>query len=91
MHLPSTESQLLIHFPLISLDLYKKKPLPTLELLESLRGNEAIFTIFLDQFVAAVLGKDVLRHWCYVQEPSKYVTSSDEAMTMLIVANNYEV
>ncbi len=68
-----------------------EETLPTLEQLESLQGNEANFTIFLEQLVAAVVGKYIFRRWSYVQEPSKYVTSSNEAMTMLIVANNYEV
>jgi hypothetical protein len=38
-----------------------------------------------------VVGKDIFRWWCHVQKPSKYVTTSDEAMTILIVANSYEV
>jgi hypothetical protein len=46
---------------------------------------------FFEHFVAALVGKDIFRKWCFIQEPSKYMTKLDEAMAMLIIANNCDV
>jgi hypothetical protein len=50
-----------------------------------------MYRIYMEHYVSFVLGKDLFRKWCYVQEPSMFVNASDEAMAMLILANNYDV
>jgi hypothetical protein len=56
-----------------------------------MRRNKEMFRIFMEHYVASVVGWDIFKKWCYVQEPSLFVNASDEAMAMLIYANNYEV
>jgi hypothetical protein len=73
------------------LDLHRKKTLPSIEQMGNMRNNQEMYRIFMEHFVASVLGKDIFRKWCYVQEPSRYINASDEAMAMLIYANNYDV
>jgi 3-oxoacyl-[acyl-carrier-protein] synthase III len=56
-----------------------------------MRNNQEMYRIFMEHMVGAVVGKDIFHKWCYFQVPSKYVTASDEAMAMLIFANNYDI
>jgi hypothetical protein len=68
-----------------------KKRLPDLEELESIRQNREMYRMFMEHFVASVVGRDRFKKWCHVQELSMFVNASDDAMAVLIYTNNYEV
>jgi hypothetical protein len=71
--------------------MYDNKTLPSITQFEDLRNNSEVCTIFFDKFVQCVVGKDKFRRHCLVTPPSKFTNESDEAMTLLILSNNYEV
>lgn len=72
-------------------ELFKKRELPTMKQFEELRVNQEMYSIFFDRFVPCVIGKDKYKKHCLVSPPSAYTNEGDEAMTLLILANNYSV
>jgi hypothetical protein len=74
-----------------STDLYDNKTLTSIAQFEDLRNNSEVCTILFDKFVQCVVGKDKFRQHCLVTPPSKFTNEIDEAMTLLILSNNYEV
>jgi hypothetical protein len=60
-----------------------------MEQIEMLRSNQESYSIFMDLFVACMPGKDVYRRASAKQPLNNVVTVSDEAMTMLVLKNNY--
>ena len=55
------------------------------------RSNVLTYTTFIDRFVQGVVGFNIFRKNCAVNKYSEYVSVSDEAMTYLILASNWEV
>jgi GH18 family chitinase len=60
-----------------------------MEQIEMLRSNQELYSIFMDLFVACMVGKDVYRRASTKQPLNNIVTVSDEAMAMLVLKNNY--
>jgi hypothetical protein len=58
---------------------------------EDLRTNQEIYSIFYDRLIPCVIGRDKYKKHCVVTVPSVYTNEGDEAMTLLILANNYGV
>jgi hypothetical protein len=62
---------------------------PELEEIEMLRSNHEVYSLFMDYFVSCMPGKDIYRRGSLRQPLSMVVTVTDEAMTMLVLKNNY--
>ena len=50
-----------------------------------------MYSIFVDRFVQGVVGQNIFRQNCAVNQYSEYVSISDEAMAFLILASNWDV
>jgi hypothetical protein len=64
--------------------------LPTLEDMEHGRDNKEAYILFCSKFVPGVMGSAAFRLGCCTQKLEEYCSVSDEAMTFLILANNWE-
>ena len=58
---------------------------------EKLRENKLCYKIFLELFVSCVVGKDIFKRAIATKKITTFVTVSDEAMTMLILKNNFDL
>ena len=77
---------------LIFEELYKEKKLEHgVEKFERLRENFVAYTMIAEKFVQCVVGVNIFKKNCCVKNFSEYISVSDEAMTMLILANNWDV
>ena len=75
------------------LDLYLKGTVLQLPDIEKGRSNindSTIYTIFCEKYIPCVMGKIKFKGNCYSKALTKYCTVSDEAMAMLIYANNFD-
>ena len=59
-----------------------------MEKFERLRENFVAYTMIAEKFVQCVVGVNIFKKNCCVKNFSEYISVSDEAMTMLILANN---
>jgi hypothetical protein len=66
-----------------------KMVMPTMDNFEMLRENKECYKIFLEVFVSCVVGKDIFKRAMATKNITTFVTVSDEAMTMLILKNNF--
>jgi hypothetical protein len=64
--------------------------LPELEELEKGRRNKDTYKLFCSKFLPGVTGSGTFKVGCCKMKLSEYCTKSDEAMTFLILANNWE-
>ena len=73
-------------------ELYKEKRLEHgVEKFERLRENFVAYTMIAEKFVQCVVGVNIFKKNCRVKNFSEYISVSDEAMTMLILSNNWDV
>ena len=56
--------------------------------IEKLRGDQNVYKQFCEQFIPCIMGKMKFKINCYVKKLSEYCSVSDEAMAILIYANN---
>ena len=77
-------------FHLFSTELAEQNKLPDLEVLESGRENQEAYLLFCSKFIPAVIGSQQFKKGCCTENLMKYCNISDEAMTFLILANNWE-
>lgn len=66
--------------------------MPSIEEFEQCRENNyETYRFFLLNFVACVAGREQFKKNCYQKNISELISVSDEAVTMLILKNNYAV
>ena len=58
---------------------------------EELREDQLANAIFAENFVMAIVGVNIFKKNCCVNNFSDYISKSDEAMAFLILANNWDV
>jgi hypothetical protein len=71
-------------------DMYSAKTLPEQSAMEQGRKNDAIYTVFCSRFLQGVIGSSVFKTGCCTMKLTEYCSASDEAMTFLILANNWQ-
>jgi hypothetical protein len=64
--------------------------LPELEDLEKGRAIKETYMLFCSKFLPGVTGSGAFKVGCCTMKLTEYCTKSDEAMTFLILANNWE-
>jgi hypothetical protein len=64
--------------------------LPELAVFEEGRKNRETYIFFCTNFLPGVTGSGMFKNACCTMKLSEYCTKSDEAMTFLILANNWE-
>jgi hypothetical protein len=52
--------------------------------------SQYVYFDFIDNFVSVVVGKRKFQKVCHVEKLSKFMTISDEALTLLLVENSYD-
>ena len=62
-----------------------------MEKFERLRDNFVAYTMIAKEFVQCVVGVNIFLRNCCVKNFTEYISVSDEAMTILIFANNWDV
>jgi hypothetical protein len=65
--------------------------MPTFESIMEGRVNAHNYGIFCEKFVHGIIGNQVFKNGCCTEHFSNFVTVSDEAMTLLILNNNWNV
>lgn len=60
----------------------------SLSQIEKLRGDPRVYEQFCEQFIPCIMGKMKFKVNCYVKKLTDYCSVSDEAMAILIYANN---
>jgi hypothetical protein len=70
--------------------MHAAKELPMLSSLEEGRKNKKDYTLFCSRFLPGVIGNAQFKAGCCTMKQTDYCSASDEAMTFLILANNWE-
>ena len=78
------------HFSIRNLEYYNVNTLPTMEMFRSKRQNCICYRLFCEKFVSCVIGTSTFRNACCVKPFGEYCNVSDEAMTFLILENNWD-
>jgi hypothetical protein len=71
-------------------DMHADGSLPDLAIIEQGRKNQATYTMYCSRFVQGVIGHTAFKTGCVTMKLSEYCSASDEAMTFLILANNWQ-
>jgi hypothetical protein len=75
---------------LFTIDMYSAKTLPEQSTMEQGRKSDVIYTVFCSRFLQGVIGNSVFKTGCCTMNLTDYCSASDEAMTFLILANNWQ-
>jgi hypothetical protein len=70
--------------------LAESNKLPALEELEKGRANKETYKLFCSKFLPGVMGSGTFKVGSCTMKLTEYCSKSDEAMTFLILANNWE-
>jgi hypothetical protein len=70
--------------------LTESNQLPELADFEKGRHNKEVYMLFCSSFLPGVTGSGAFKNACCTMKLSDYCSKSDEAMTFLILANNWE-
>ncbi len=70
--------------------MYASNSLPKLDDFKSGRRNFEVYRIFCERFVQCVIGTGIFKNACYKNNLMDYCTVSDEAITFLILDNNWD-
>jgi hypothetical protein len=70
---------------------YNNGTLPTMEMFRMMRHNHSAYSIFVEKFVSCVIGTNYFKNVKLCKPFQEYCTISDEAMTFLILENNWDV
>jgi hypothetical protein len=71
-------------------DMHAAKNLPEISSMEEGRKNKEHYTLFCSRFLPGVIGNAPFKAGCCTMKQTDYCSASDEAMTFLILANNWE-
>jgi hypothetical protein len=70
--------------------MYNENTLPSLQQFKSGRQNFCSYRIFCERFVQCVIGSSMFKNSCYKKGFMEYASVSDEAITFLILENNWD-
>jgi hypothetical protein len=76
---------------LLLLEQYINRSLPTMDMFRMTRTNSSCYSLFVEKFVSCVIGTNVFKTSKLYKPLQSFCTVSDEAMTFLILENNWDV